>query len=260
MTSQEQPTPPLPEEPPSGEPLLDSLPDTAHAELRSAFASREAIPDAMHFEVMADFQAATTERTRKSRIRHQWQAAAAVAAMLVILWTVGPWLAKHEKSATLETQATAPLTPALPGAELADRPLGLAKSSVQADKLASATNAPPGRSASGGAAPTVKPQDSVPPPPNAILAFKADPFDLNGDGSVDILDALAIAKALKARAATGAAPEARFDVDGNGLIEQADVDALAMRIVKLRPKQALNFAPRANQIPWCIAAWAGGSR
>ncbi|MEZ6234277.1 MAG: hypothetical protein R3B68_08810 [Phycisphaerales bacterium] len=53
----------------------------------------------------------------------------------------------------------------------------------------------------------------------------ASPDDLNADGHVDILDALALARAIR----TGGGP----DLNGDGAADGADVDALALRVVSL---------------------------
>lgn len=62
--------------------------------------------------------------------------------------------------------------------------------------------------------------------PGSPLAQNAGPDDLNGDGRVDILDALALAAAIRdGRAAA--------DLNGDGATDAADVDTLALRIVDL---------------------------
>jgi hypothetical protein len=55
--------------------------------------------------------------------------------------------------------------------------------------------------------------------------------DINGDGKVDILDALALAKALQ----SGAQP-AKFDQNSDGKIDDADVRAVATAAVRLDSK------------------------
>jgi len=53
--------------------------------------------------------------------------------------------------------------------------------------------------------------------------------DVNGDGRVDILDAFALARCVKA------SPSAcvKFDLNGDGVIDQRDIDLLAARAVRL---------------------------
>lgn len=61
--------------------------------------------------------------------------------------------------------------------------------------------------------------------------------DLNGDGKVDILDALALARAIRAGTAIPALDDrlALVDLDSNGRLDQRDVDAIAMLAVSLTP-------------------------
>ena len=53
--------------------------------------------------------------------------------------------------------------------------------------------------------------------------------DLNHDGRVDILDAFALARQLK----QGATRNLQLDVNGDGVVDEQDVAALAARAVKL---------------------------
>lgn len=53
--------------------------------------------------------------------------------------------------------------------------------------------------------------------------------DLNHDGRVDILDAFALARQLKA----GKASDLRFDVNGDGVVDERDVARIAARAVSL---------------------------
>ncbi len=58
---------------------------------------------------------------------------------------------------------------------------------------------------------------------------KADPaYDVTGDGSVNILDAFRLARLLEGEGATGA-----WDANGDGRVDRADVDTIAMRAVRL---------------------------
>lgn len=63
---------------------------------------------------------------------------------------------------------------------------------------------------------------------NAV-ATKISPKDINKDGQVDILDAFALASRLE----TGAAPEDQWDMNGDGQVNQADVDEISAVAVKL---------------------------
>jgi len=56
--------------------------------------------------------------------------------------------------------------------------------------------------------------------------------DLNRDGSVDILDALAMARGLKAGATSPA-----WDVNRDGRVDSADVDAVARRAVAIEQEE-----------------------
>ena len=53
--------------------------------------------------------------------------------------------------------------------------------------------------------------------------------DVNHDGRVDILDAFALARQLKA----GAARATRFDINGDGVVDERDVASIAARAVRL---------------------------
>jgi len=53
--------------------------------------------------------------------------------------------------------------------------------------------------------------------------------DVTRDGTLDILDALALARTIDA----GEVPDAAFDIDGDGRVNQRDVDAIAVRAVSL---------------------------
>ena len=74
---------------------------------------------------------------------------------------------------------------------------------------------------------TLQPQRSIlqpdTPPPLAIRE------DIDLSGRVDILDAFALARHLKA----GAPTRAEWDINQDGSINQADVDAVAMTAVQL---------------------------
>jgi hypothetical protein len=61
------------------------------------------------------------------------------------------------------------------------------------------------------------------------LAVYADARDVNGDGRVDVLDAMSLARRLE----QGGAPAAGHDVNEDGRVDQADVDAIAMAAVRL---------------------------
>jgi hypothetical protein len=54
------------------------------------------------------------------------------------------------------------------------------------------------------------------------------PEDINGDGVVDIRDALALETAVEHRN-----PAAKWDLNGDGRVDRADVDRVAMAAVRL---------------------------
>ena len=65
-------------------------------------------------------------------------------------------------------------------------------------------------------------------PPSPTLHAASLPADIDGNGHVDILDALALARRVESKH-----PDAR-DLTGDGLVDARDVDAVAMRAVTLR--------------------------
>ncbi len=65
-------------------------------------------------------------------------------------------------------------------------------------------------------------------PPSVTLHAASVPADVDGNGRVDILDALALARRVESNH-----PDAR-DVTGDGATDARDVDAVAMRAVALR--------------------------
>lgn len=55
------------------------------------------------------------------------------------------------------------------------------------------------------------------------------PADLDGNGRIDILDAMSLARILEG----GLPEESRFDLNGDGAFDQRDVDFVAMQAVRL---------------------------
>jgi|TARA_B100001971_G_scaffold210115_1_gene234941 hypothetical protein len=66
-------------------------------------------------------------------------------------------------------------------------------------------------------------------PSPAIVATKISPKDINRDGQVDILDAFALANRLE----DGEAHQDQWDMNGDGQVDQADVDEISAVAVKL---------------------------
>jgi hypothetical protein len=57
--------------------------------------------------------------------------------------------------------------------------------------------------------------------------------DINRDGRVDVLDAFALARRLH----QGAVTDRLFDINGDGLVDQKDIEAITTRAVKLDGRQ-----------------------
>jgi hypothetical protein len=68
-------------------------------------------------------------------------------------------------------------------------------------------------------------QPSAPP---ASIALKAD---LDGNGRVDILDAFYLARRVGKPS-----PQPTWDINGDGKIDQADIDAIAAQAVRVGGK------------------------
>lgn len=69
--------------------------------------------------------------------------------------------------------------------------------------------------------------------------------DVNGDGTVNIVDALSLAKHL----ANHDAIEKRWDLNGDGVVDQKDIDALAMKAVSLKGTGvARNSLPKMREL------------
>jgi len=69
--------------------------------------------------------------------------------------------------------------------------------------------------------------------------------DVNGDGTINIVDALALAKHLANHDAT----EKGWDLNGDGVVDQKDIDTLAMNAVSLKqPAVARNSLPKLHDL------------
>lgn len=62
-----------------------------------------------------------------------------------------------------------------------------------------------------------------------VAKVAAVPGDVDGDGQVDILDALALARRIEAGESLGS----DWDLNGDGVVDGADVDVVAMRAVSV---------------------------
>lgn len=77
---------------------------------------------------------------------------------------------------------------------------------------------------------TLRPQaEALRPPAEPVLAPVAAAQDVNGDGTVDVLDAYWLARRIESDADLATT----WDFDGNGRIDRDDVDAIAADIVRL---------------------------
>jgi Dockerin type I domain len=68
-----------------------------------------------------------------------------------------------------------------------------------------------------------------PAPDPAPEEVVVDPLDVDADGRLDVLDALALARAVEA----GQALSPAWDLTGDGVVDRGDADALARRLVDL---------------------------
>jgi len=62
----------------------------------------------------------------------------------------------------------------------------------------------------------------------AQVSLQRNAEDINGDGRVDMLDALRVARAIEAGRV-----DMKLDLNGDGVVDKRDVDAVAMTAVKL---------------------------
>lgn len=102
--------------------------------------------------------------------------------------------------------------------------------------------------------PDRSPRQLADTPVPIATAVRAASGDINGDGRVDILDALALARHIEAGVPSGSSPQPRpskpeiivalgdqrtapgapsWDINGDGLLDRRDVDAVAYRAVSL---------------------------
>ena len=71
--------------------------------------------------------------------------------------------------------------------------------------------------------------DVNPTPPATVLEVSARPADIDLDGQVNILDAFTLARHIEAKRPV----DQRWDLNGDGLIDRRDVDAIALAAVRL---------------------------
>ena len=65
--------------------------------------------------------------------------------------------------------------------------------------------------------------------PRSVPSVATGPGDINGDGRIDMLDAYLLARHIK----DGDQLDPRWDMNGDGVVDQRDVDAIAAIAVSL---------------------------
>ncbi len=65
----------------------------------------------------------------------------------------------------------------------------------------------------------------------AAAPLSPNTADIDGNGRIDILDAFALARSIRDHSG----PQDRWDVNGDGIVDQADVTAIATTAVRLPP-------------------------
>jgi hypothetical protein len=99
--------------------------------------------------------------------------------------------------------------------------------------------ASPPDNGTGGTAQTPSPSAGGAAASPRLAARTSAPEDVNGDGVVDVLDAFAVARGVRA-----GRPPAAWDVTGDGVVDRQDVDRIAARAVAAPP--ALVGSPPAS--------------
>lgn len=203
-------------------------------ELRRAMANREGDLFAAAHEHLSPGEApkpiAIAEGKRTIPRWIGWGAPLATAAAILVV------------GVTILTQpVSTPQTPTGPLA-LADDAEQAARESAIAPMLSGqSTRSDRGGGGSGGIAtaesfpePAASPTGEIAPTSKFAGTLATRTSDINGDGTTDIRDA----QALALLRSTGAAPDLRFDQDGDLAITQLDIDAIAMLAVALIPAPA----------------------
>jgi len=67
------------------------------------------------------------------------------------------------------------------------------------------------------------------PAPEVAKALAPEKADINHDGRVDVLDALALARELESKGPS----KAEWDITGDGVVDRRDVDSIAQAVVRL---------------------------
>ncbi len=270
------PSPPLPD---------DDLPAALRRDLLELHAlaeTRRAIPPDLDAEILAAAHAKLRPAEQPRRLllaQLRYAGPVAAAAALVLVAYVSVYLAS-------------PVSPAGgPRLPLAGRPvaIGELKSESAADPLSSGSGglSHPSRALDVAAQdPSAAPTSTLPSPPmapagalaagraqhdakndaaganlreaeaNAELAIARLPGDLTGDGVVDILDALALARAIRDDAVTPAMT-ALADLNHDGVLDRDDIDAIARSAVSLAAHTPAPAKPAGPPSPSGPAAGGG---
>lgn len=204
-------------------PPPDDLPPALHADLSRLYDRPISVPPDLDAEVLA----AARERLGRSRrtfsrspllkIGGGLAAAACLGIVAFVSWPRRPATTGGPTLASAGTDEATTLRFADPVEQLKSRARGRLESGAGEGQFAGRGLAD--ADAAGASSPA-----------------RAD-ADLNGDGRVDILDALALARAIRAGTAIPALDDrlALVDLDSNGRLDQRDVDAIAMLAVSLTP-------------------------
>jgi hypothetical protein len=170
---------------------------------------------------LADENASRIQRTHKMRKRLVWIAPAALAAAAFVMVVIPGKMSSPTDSATLQVEEV--LNQNAPDSPSPELPIKLADSAGD-EKVQDIIDSPPPKNQS-----VTKPEDLHPE-----LADVQDEgagklkTDVNGDGALNILDAYAMARALKA----GEGNE-NWDQNGDGKVGARDVQRLAQAAVAL---------------------------
>lgn len=205
----------------------------ARAELKRAFARNLAVPPQMKLRVLAGAAMAFEDRQRRARSRMRTQRIAAAVLFLIGTAVAFKYMAPHTSSPITVAQNASKQKAEQDASKLAlaepDRAAGL-----MADERA------PGAPAAARAmlaAPMSPAADAL------NTGFAPNPFDLNHDGVVDVLDAYVLARTLeplggRVKASSEALAKAGFslaDLNGDGYVDDLDVELIAARAVSLVP-------------------------
>ncbi|MDX2116784.1 MAG: dockerin type I repeat-containing protein [Planctomycetota bacterium] len=205
----------------------------ARAELKRAFARNLAVPPQMKLRVLAGAAMAFEDRQRRARSRMRTQRIAAAVLFLIGTAVAFKYMAPHTSSPITVAQNASKQK-----AEQDASQLALAEPSRAAGLMAD-ERAP-------GAPAVARPMLAAPMSPAAGVmstGVASNPFDLNHDGVVDVLDAYVLARTLeplggRVKAGSEALAKAGFslaDLNGDGFVDDLDVELIAARAVSLVP-------------------------